>query len=273
MTFAMGRNQNIEIVRIIAAFGIVLFHSRATGSDLGYSGLVAFTILSTFFAGTGTAKLAKRVLVPWVFWSVFYAGWRFAADGSMFHAGLTPLESILFGTHLWFLPFIFVINAALGQIKSRHLPLICAIAGSALLAATPWWRDFQLQFNPPVVQYLHALPAALIGVALRTKASLAISCAGVAVCLAWQIPGVSLPYALGGLIVIVALLVPKVQFNVESVSACMFGVYLVHIAALGVFNRITGPATLLTVCMAFFGSLIGVWLARKYVPATRTVLG
>ena len=46
----------------------------------------------------------------------------------------------------------------------------------------------------------------------------------------------------------------------------MMGVYLVHILALAVFNRITGQGELLTVVLAFVGSVIGVAIARQFVP-------
>jgi surface polysaccharide O-acyltransferase-like enzyme len=87
------------------------------------------------------------------------------------------------------------------------------------------------------------------------------------------VPGVSLPYGLGGFVVLAALLLPRMRYNVESVSVCTFGIYLVHIAALGVFNRITGQGSITTVCSTFVASLIGVWLVRRYMPMSRAVLG
>jgi fucose 4-O-acetylase-like acetyltransferase len=269
----MSRNQNVELVRIIAAFGIVVFHSGATGAALGYSGLVAFTALATFFAKGGVSKLAKRVLIPWVFWSLFYLGWRFAADGSAFHEGMSPIASILYGTHLWFLPFIFAANLAAGLIRSRWLPMGCALAAFVLLAGSPWWRELQLATDPPLTQMLHALPAALLGVALRERASMIVAGAGLISALLWDVPGVSIPYAVGGGAVIAALLLPQFVRNVEPVSGLMFGVYLVHIAALGVFNRIVGSGTLLTAAAAFAASLLGVWMVRRLWAPSKIVLG
>ncbi|WP_252257619.1 hypothetical protein [Erythrobacter aurantius] len=269
----MARNQNIELVRIASALGIVLFHSGAPGAAIGYSGLIAFTALSTYFANSDATKLAKRVLVPWLFWSIFYFAWRFAADGNPFHDGLTPLQSALYGTHLWFLPFIFVVNVVVSKLRSEHLPLVCSLLAFAFLAATPWWREIQLSFDPPLIQFLHAIPAALLGIAFRTRAGIAISALGLGVCMFWQIGGVSLPYALGGGAVMAAILLPRISLNVENVSACMLGVYLVHIAALGVFNRISGPETIITASGAFLASLVGVWLTRKFMPLSRSVLG
>lgn len=267
------RNQNIEVVRIAAAFGIVVFHSGATGAELGYSGLVAFTMLGTYFAGGSAQKLALRMMVPWAFWSFFYLGWRFAADGSPFHEGLSPLASVMYGTHLWFLPFIFIANLTVATVGWRHFPTACAISAFALMAATPWWKEIQMATEPPVAQYLYALPAALIGVALRDKIGIAVSASGLIVCLVWAVPGVSLPYSVGGGVVIAALLAPRLRWNVEWASECMLGVYLVHIAALGVFNRLLVPGDLITAAAAFVAAFLGVWLVRKYAPPTKLVLG
>ncbi|QDH33906.1 hypothetical protein [Porphyrobacter sp. YT40] len=257
------------MVRIAAAFGIVLFHSGASGSALGYSGLIAFTALATHFAAGDTGKLARRLLVPWAFWTVFYLVWRFAADGSPFHDGMNPVQSILYGSHLWFLPFIFAANL----LAARLNPHLCALLAFALLAASPPWRGVQLDAAVPLAQYLHAIPAALLGVAFRERLGLLIGGLGLLLCLVLNVDGVSLPYAVGGGAVIAAIMLPHLPYKVEAVSACMMGVYLVHIAALGVFNRITGPATLATVVLAFLASLAGVWLCRRIIPRSKAILG
>ncbi|PLK25102.1 hypothetical protein C0V72_02040 [Porphyrobacter sp. TH134] len=267
------RNQNIEVVRIIAAFGIVLVHSGATGAQIGYSGLVAFTMLATYFAGSDPAKLARRVLVPWAFWSMFYLAWRFAADGSPFHQGLSPVASVLYGTHLWFLPFIFAVNLALTFVTARWLPAVCAVVAFILLAGSPWWRELQLATEPPVTQFLHAIPAALLGVAFRQRIGMVIGALGLFACLLWDLPGVSLPYVVGGGAVFAALMLPHFPKSVEWASSCMFGVYLVHIAALGVFNRIFGQGELITAIVAFFASFAGVLIARHVAPWSRKILG
>lgn len=265
----MQRNQNIEVVRVAAAFGIVLFHSGAPGSELGYSGLIAFTALATYFASGDPAKLARRVLIPWAFWTLFYLAWRMVADGSPFHAGMSPVQSILYGTHLWFLPFIFLANLIAGKLNPR----LCAALAFVLLATSPLWRGLQEEATVPLAQYLHAIPAALLGVAFRERIGLLIGGAASLLCLVLNVDGVSLPYAVGVGAVIAAILLPRLPFKVETLSSCMMGVYLVHIAALGVFNRITGPAMFATAALAFLASLAGVWLCRRFVPQSRTVLG
>lgn len=267
------RNQNIELLRIFAAFGIVLFHSGATGAELGYSGLIAFTAISCFFASGDAVKLTKRVLIPWAFWSLFYVCWRFIGNGEIFHEGLSPLQSIAYGTHLWYLPFIFVSVLSVSKLKTDRLPYWCAALAFLFLCASPWWRAFQMEFEPPIAQWLHALPAVFIGVACRSKLGAILVGFGLIISAMWQVGGVSLPYFVGGWAFIAAILLPRVNWDFGSVSASMLGVYLVHIAALGVFNRITEPETFLTAVLAFVASFAGVWVVRKYVFLSRWFLG
>ena len=73
--------------------------------------------------------------------------------------------------------------------------------------------------------------------------------------------------------VIAGLLLPSLPTNVEELSGCMFGVYLVHIAALGVFNRVTGPDSFVTPVLVFILASLWVWLARKTIPVTLQILG
>jgi hypothetical protein len=268
-----NRNQNLEIVRIASAFGIVLFHAGAPSAEIGYSGLIAFTVLATYFAKFRPAKLASRILLPWAFWSVAYIAFRFVLEGRLFPENMDPIISILYGTHLWFLPFIFVAILFVSAVEVRWLPEICALAALVLLAATPWWRDFQLSFGPPFAQYFHALAAALIGVGIRTKWGRITSAVGLAICYFWGVEGVSVPYALGGGIVIAALSLPDIKIDVQKVSSNMMGVYLVHGAALLVTFRLFGYGSELAAIAAFVGSLAGVWIARRLFPPSSSVLG
>lgn len=268
---AANRNQSVEIVRIAAAFGIVVFHSKAPGGEFGYAGLIAFTMLATYFGGSG--NLVKRLLIPWGAWSVFYVGWRIAATGNPFFDGLGPLASIFYGGHLWFLPFIFVILAVFRQFRSDKLSVPCAVLGLMFCLAASWWKGAITDLDPPLAQWLQAFPAALFGIAIGSSAGRWITGAALGVAAFWNIPGITIPYLLGAFAVLFALKLPMTRWNVEGISSCMIGVYLVHIAALGVVNRVLEPQTFVTVVVAFFASLAGVWLARRYIPLTRWILG
>ncbi len=266
------RNQSIELIRIAAAFGIVLFHSGASGAEFGYAGLIAFTMLATYFGGSN-GKLGRRLLVPWAFWSVFYIGWRMLADGTPLVEGLGPIASLLYGTHLWFLPFICVAILASRQLKTGIRPAICGVVALAFCLAAPWWSEAVLSTQPPIAQWIHALPAALLGVAITSRAGRIIASASLLACAFWNVAGITIPYVLGGIAVLLATGLSTTRWKVEGVSSCMLGVYLVHIAALGIMNRILEPQTIATAMAAFIASVAGVWLARRHVPVTRLVLG
>lgn len=74
----MEKRQDIEIIRIICAFGIVWFHTSEIGKDIAYSALSIFIIISMYFSSKTTLKnitilnRAKRLLIPWMFWFLFY---------------------------------------------------------------------------------------------------------------------------------------------------------------------------------------------------------
>lgn len=269
-----SRNQNIEILRIIAAFGIVVFHAAAPGAQIGYAGLIAFVALAVMFeAQTETDKsvrtLAVRLLVPWVFWTAIYIAFRMAVLGTPELKGMSLVQSVLYGGHLWFLPFIFVAVLITGRMRKLigrdKLAIGSAVVVTALLAVAPWWRDLTTSATPPVAQWLHALPAVFIGPALIRKDTTALALAGVVLCAIWQIPGVSIPYAVGVAGIAAALWLPQVRWNVRPVSDAMFGVYLVHILALGVASHLVGGGTLMAAGLAFIASTAGVMILRSRV--------
>ena len=57
---SLMRNGSLDLVRLPAAFGVVLFHIHAPGAELGYSGLAYFLILVPAL-GLPSSALASRV--------------------------------------------------------------------------------------------------------------------------------------------------------------------------------------------------------------------
>lgn len=248
----------------------MVYHAGAPGPEYGYSGLVVFLALSAFFVRRKPVSLVRRILVPWGFWLIVYGAFKAVAGNPIF-LDIDPLSAVLAGTslHLWYLPFIFLASWAIWL--TRATPLAGALIAAAMLLSSPWWRD--LGIMAPYAQWLQALPAIGIGLALRGRVSMAIAVAAVAICFALQVKGMSIPYLVGTAALLAAMRLPRLQLNVEPLSSCMYGVYLVHILALVVFNRITGEGQFLTAVLAFAFSCAGVWIARRFVPATRLVLG
>lgn len=267
---ASVRNQTLELLRIVAAFGIVLFHARAPLADFGYSGLVVFVALSAYFAGERRKGFAQKILVPWLFWMAIYGITNFAFRGSALPDTALPL-AILAGTspHLWYLPFIFVVTWAIWLIKPH--PIAGFAMAILLLTTSPWWREAGLE--PPVAQWMQALAAVGIGLALRAPSGKFLVAAVLLVAAMVQTQGISTPYMLGSALLLVAVAAPQMRWSVQPLAECMYGVYLVHVLALGLFNRITGEGTMATVALAFLASCVGVYAARRFIPQSRVVLG
>ena len=287
-----GRQQNIELLRILAAFGIVLFHAGGPYMQFGYAGLVIFTLLAPFFEAAAWQRrrdprvLARRLLLPWAAFTLLYGLANLATKGWFIDPQLPPIAAILYGTspHLWFLPYIFVVMlvTSLSKAYLRHVLVVVglALALVIMLWLAPAWQPVGEAAGPPVGQWLHALPAVLAGLVLgaatasgrRWIAYLALVLGAVAAFQSQQL-GVEIPYAIALPAVLVALRLPQFGKSVEGISQCMMGVYLVHSLALAVVGRITDKTTFMAALLAFALSLAAVWLARRYVPASRYLLG
>lgn len=288
-----SRKQNVEVLRILAAFGIVLFHAGGDYAQIGYSGLVIFLFLAPFFDACewdrrrNIMSLALRLLLPWAAFMVLYGALNFLTKGWIISPDLQVWEAILYGTspHLWFLPFIFVVLCAVAlgkQLSAPNQVAIAAIFGLlAMTILTAQWRAAGSAAGPPLAQWLHALPAVLAGVALGAATAgrklLWLSVLSIllvaAIAIIQQDPGFAVPYGLALPLVLLAIYLPQVKFSVEKLSRSMMGVYLVHIIALAVVGIFMEKTSLLAAAVAFIASLIGVVIARKVFPATRYILG
>jgi hypothetical protein len=292
------RVQAIEFIRIVAAYGIVAFHDLAPMRNIAYSGLIVFLILSPFVdcafnwdRKRSLRALAKILLIPWAFWFVAYGLLNMVRGVSLIPHEKNFLFGVLFGTseHLWFLPSMFVFLAALNELKGRARPRsiywLCVLAVSLLLVTAGLWSPASVRWSPPLGQWMHAMAALLGGVALglsnRVRREEAVA-GGMAMLLcllssqAGFAPSISLPYLIGGGLVVVALAIQGVlpaRFNVQSVSSCMFGVYLTHMAWLAVFHRVSGRANYETVTLAFLSAVAATWILQRILPSSRLVLG
>lgn len=157
------RNGLVDYSRLLAAFGIVWFHSGAPGHQVSYISLPFFAVLISL-SGSGDLKIrAQRLLLPFVTWSVIYG---LVETTFALHHGRPLLswwlpEMIITGTviHLWFLPFAFTFALISMFIQSKGIALVMPVAVALALAAigTP--------SVSPLAQYAFGIIPALVGLA------------------------------------------------------------------------------------------------------------
>lgn len=286
------RNQLFEALRLVAALGVVTFHGPTPDKDVPYAGLVVFSLLSplvdvryNWARRRSPRVLATSLLVPWLFWYAAYAALQWVVGSPVFNPD-DAFSALMAGpaAHLWFLPFIFVVLMLLNQTKQRVdervVFTISVLAACALLLTAPYWRAAHLP--APWGAWLHATPAIFLGVALGLaervgvlRFALVPLIGSVAVVGFWSLPGMSVAYVLGTASLLgVMWFGSKVtlSFDVEPLSRCAMGIYLVHPA----FERFTWPWLVQfgfpAVFLLFCVLLAGVFLARRWMPWVKAVL-
>lgn len=195
--------RGVDLLRFLACFGIVWDHARAVGADIGYTALAVFLVLTSFFAvqsfhraemrGQGQGfwlSRARRILIPWLVWCVFYKGLQYAmADDWRAVPLLSDPWTLLLGSwiHLWFLPFamifLVIIPPLSRAIRTRRdliaagILLVAANVPLGLLHAEAigGWFGVALPYPPPLPQWFFSLPlfayGALAAIAHRIGAT------------------------------------------------------------------------------------------------------
>lgn len=287
-----ARNQTIEILRILAAFGVVAFHAEAMPVDVFYAGLIVFLAVSPMFETGANFGLKRKVsdlaatfLVPFVFWFAVY-GLLNVIKGKPILVEADVL-GVFAGTsiHLWFLPFMFVVLLVLNRLKmqSFELPLFvfALLAGVATVATSPLWQDMTVLERAPLAQWVHALPAVFFGICIglsqhsRTRSVAVVAGVITALALIWsrEEPLFSpIAYTLGLLSLLIAQAIPTrwtAGINVRPLSDCMMGVYLMHPIGLYIFGQVYGHGTMRTALSAFLATVIATMIVRVGLPALK----
>ena len=278
---------DVELCRIIAAFGIVWFHSgNRFAREIAYGGLIYFAIVAAYFAlnSNRTHRLterAKRLLIPCGVWSIVYGAAHFVVNGRVFPGEYTWF-SALFATpsiHLWFLPYLFLVLTCLDGARRVFSPKSIGLAGGllavVLLLSAPWWR--QVTPVEPFGQWAHVTPAILIGLFLSASRLIpfpvrcAVAC-GIGGSLLYLVytheSGVGVPYATGyaaSLILLWSESVIPPNRVILKVSSASLGVYLVHPLLLASFMRCGIDHYGVPVLVFALSVLISLAI-KKYVP-------
>lgn len=281
---------DVELLRIISAFGIVWFHSGYDfGRDVGYAGLIVFLVLSAYFAMESTRAhsvlgRAIHLIAPCVIWSAFYAAFDFVRGISIFPSDYSLFSKILStpSIHLWYLPYIFFWIVVIDNIKACHPIILASLAAllvSAMLISAPVWR--QWSYAPPFEQYMHAVPAIFVGVLfaackgislMKKRILLGIVMVCAAVALVLNVEGVGVTYAVGIFASLVLLrersLIQK-NNQIVYLSKLTFGIYLIHPFILLVLRHFGLDLWLLPV-LGFVISTACIYAMFKFIPRTIT---
>jgi fucose 4-O-acetylase-like acetyltransferase len=246
----LGKRQEIEIVRILSAFGIVWFHTASVGNDIGLSGLVVFIILSLYFAaGPGAAVKSigsrfRRLILPWLFWYVFYALLNVALKRPVIQLERGWIAGVLTGpsVHLWYMPFMFAVLVMIDRIRTRidpRLPaILCGMAVVPILASAAYWRFWSFTVGAPWAQYLQSVAAVLLGFFLANNPFIPwsitvflLTVAGSTALAIIFVPGIGIPYFIGISVTALCLfpdwtIRPRPLIN--RLAECTLGIYLSH---------------------------------------------
>jgi surface polysaccharide O-acyltransferase-like enzyme len=257
-----ARLANVERLRVLAMLEIVRYHDHGDRLALvGGLGLPTFLLLTNLFNCTLTKKRGpgrfmqdkrERLVVPWMFWSVFYAAWLLQGafrKGEPL-GGVLSWDMILAGTsaHLWFVPFAFA-SAALvagAQWLTRDLPdritaNVALVLGAAVLIGIGLMPEHD--YPAPIPQWLLSTPSAFLGFAMgrlviaegdkftwRAALPVAIGAAALALYCALGHPNFLMQrYSTSILLVVATLLWPgKADATSKFISPLLFGIYLAH---------------------------------------------
>ena len=283
------KRQEIELLRIFSAFGIIWYHSASTGRDIAYAGLVAFLIISLYFSAKiksppkPVLERAKILLLPWIVWSIFYGAINLAQNRPFFSLDNGLTAGVLSGTsiHLWYMPFIFFVIIIFDYIKRYLTATILCYGCVALALALLWlnsaWRPTSLALGAPYAQYAHALDGVFIGVFFANCSALprAMRAGFIAAILAfvmlfaWSVPGMGVTY-LVGIALAAVILLPDWQLsfpvNISVLSECTLGIYLSHVFWIRVVSKLGITSELLLPFLVFGISALTILALKRYAP-------
>ena len=288
----MTRNGTLDYARLLASFGIVFFHVGAPGAAIGYAALPFFLLLLVVLAFPGAERQAfptylrgrvQRLLVPWLIWSGVYGALKLAelAVTGAPVASEFSLHMLLTGTatHLWFLPFAFATCVAiypLARLARRTGPESLALAMAALGLIILMLRQ-GASLPIPFAQWLYALPAVCIGIALalvwgRLVFMSALLAGFIAAALMFGASVGLLQIALAGGALILCVLCPLPATPTATLAGALsLGVYLAHPLIQSLLRRCTplSDNSLSTAILACLGGLAIAWGAHLVAQRSR----
>lgn len=280
----MPQNASYDYARLIAAFGIVVFHAQAPGAAIGYAALPFFLMLMLVFALPGALQRDwrsyarsrwQRLMVPFLIWSGVYGALKLAevaltqttlGDEFAPHMLLTGPA-----IHLWFLPFAFVCCLIIYPVARIGRPPALWALGLVMLALALQAARQDQTFAPPLAQWAYVAPAACLGMALalshirpRLQAGVALGFVALATYMGWSAGLVQLALALALLLACGQIHLPATRASSLAAQASM-GVYLAHPLIFSLLER----ATPLSKTSLVFAGLAGILALAATLLAPR----
>ncbi len=300
---------SIDLLRILAALGIIWFHiEEAPARHIGYAGLpvfllIFFSLVSRQASAHTTACFLQRrwsrLLRPWLFWSVVYGLCRLgkavsAADWSAL-SQMASWETFLAGTciHLWYLPYAFLAGVAVHVCNRRLLagggPAVVAgatllgvlvLVGSAVdMSHHAWIRPLpQWEFGLATIPLGVAIGKCLMSPSRQIRnLLLSMVCgatlAGCAVLVLLGLAESAIPYALAVALVCLACgWQMKNHAFIAALAPLTFGIYLIHPMVIHGFRPFFAPAQNYPVFILLTAGISGlITLALLRTPLRRFV--
>jgi len=256
----MRSTASYDYARLIAAFGIVLFHAGAPGGAVGYAALPFFLILMIIFGWTSADRTAlgpytsgrlRRLLGPWVVWSGIFASLKLveiqmtsASWGSEFVPYMLLTGPAI---HLWFLPFAFVACLAiwpLVRLGRKYPPILLAIialVGALVLQGVCADKTFAA----PLAQWAYVAPAVCLGIGMAVLPGRAVAqlvliggFVGAAALFGWTHGLGQITLAAGAVVLCGQIQLPQTAISRQAAAASM-GIYLAHPLMLSLLERAT----------------------------------
>lgn len=259
------RMASIDLLRMLAAVGIVWFHTDgAPHAQIGYAGLPIFLLIyfSLLTQRSGVhappqfvRRRRDRLLRPWLFWCAVYGACRLAkaayAMDPSFLIRLLSLETFLAGPfiHLWYLPYAFasglllyLLNRRIQRINDTLVVLAATLTGVLLLVAStlslnafalarplPQW-EFGLAAIPLglAVGRCLAIPSRRVrGLLLSLIAATTLGASVILVSL--NLGELAVPYSVATVLVCLAYSRPGYGSGFAAAAASLtLGIYLIH---------------------------------------------
>lgn len=291
---------NVERLRILAALGIVCFHSLPFWNQwklIGYSGLPIFLMVFSALIMSHQhhqdlsgfmRKKVSRILLPWGFWSMVYILCKVVKSCVMRqHVVLLPENAYLIGTslHLWYLPYTFVMSffiVFIQRVAERFAALPWSLLFAGLGLASFAFSSVVLSrayLHSPVGQWLFGLPGILLGLAIghihrfediRKKAVLYFILFSLLLLISWflyleNITAMTVPYILGLLCVLPCFVwVGKPDNTTLYLSGLTYGVYLIHPLVISIFHFFYEvPSFIMIIEVYILSALIATGLKRS----------